>query len=228
MGPQKEFVTTVFLSASNDFKPIEWAIRCSNVAIVKYLFDKQEIKDQYKSNDPLMYRLLVNSFAYNSNAHITDYVLSALNISKKKVIEMLIYQCPQSESADFWDISILTAILWTGTFEHLQRFIDYVGEQVFIDHAFNVDGMGRDVMRWAIRKKKLNVVEYLLTIDQIKQKYLKDINALHYLCESFNQWIEHKECIKYAVDSLSLTEAKLTELNAFRAIDIVKIIPFTK
>ena len=50
----------------------------------------------------------------------------------------------------------------------------------------------------------------------------------HYLCQTLNKFITKKEAVKYIVDSLALTEAKLSELNEFRAIDIEKILPFTK
>merc|ERR1712228_1105980 len=102
------------------------------------------------------------------------------------------------------------------------------GEQAFIDNMFNRDKHDADVMYFAFSENKLNVIEYVLSLDQIKEKYLSDNDSLHYLCESMNQFIAKKECVKYVVDTLGITEAKLSELNAFRAIDIKKIIPFTK
>merc|ERR1712228_344236 len=96
------------------------------------------------------------------------------------------------------------------------------------DLVFNRDKYGFDVMKWAFYKNKLNTIEYILLIGQIKQKYLSETQVLYYLCETMNQYIKHKECVKYVVDTLGLTEAKLSELNAYQAIDIEKILPFTK
>merc|ERR1712228_771745 len=123
---------------------------------------------------------------------------------------------------------VLTSIFWLGTFDRLQRFINFIGEQVFVDHMFNVDKLNRDAMVWAVRKNRVNFIEYMLSIDGIKEKYASDNNELHHLCRTLNEYIEYKEAVKYIVDTLELTEAKLTELNEFRAIDIEKIIPFTK
>merc|ERR1712228_271735 len=187
---QKQFIQHIFLGDETRFNyiPIEYAIKKSQASIAKYLFDMEEVQDRYKDNDPMIFKLLILLFAKNSNPNITDYVLSALDISKEKVIEMLSYTCP------------------------------YV----------NVDGYGRDVMRWAFFRKKMNVIECVLSFVQIKEMYMSDNNALHYLCGTLNECIEYKEAAKYVVDSLGLTEAKLSELNEFRAIDIEKIIPFTK
>merc|ERR1712228_726845 len=106
--------------------------------------------------------------------------------------------------------------------------IDFIGEQAFIDNVFNRDKNGANIMKWALFANKLSVIEYVLSFDQIKKKYLLDNNELHFLCETLNKYIARKEAVKYVVDTLGLTEAKLSELNEFRAIDIKKIIPFTK
>ena len=143
---------------------------------------------------------------------MTDYVLSALQINKEQVIEFNTFQLITEE----------------GTFDHYLRFVDFIGKQAFIDNVFNVDKHGYDVMRWAFSKNKMNAIEYILSFDQIRKKYMSDNDQLHYLCKSMNQFIAKKECVKFVVDTLGLTEAKLNELNAFRAIDVEKIIPFTK
>merc|ERR1712228_942864 len=230
MMDKTEFIDHIFMPTNdNDKKSIEQAVRNANPLIVKHLFDKKEVQDRYENNDPMLHRLLIFSFAYNSNSHIIDYVMSALQISKEKIIKMLSYKCPQvGRDTSFHQNNILTAIIWSGTFEHLQRFINLIGEQAFIDNVFNQDKYRYDVMKWAFFENNLNVIEYLLSIDQIRKKYLSDNDQLHYLCETLNDFVAKKEAVKYVVDTLGLTEAKLSELNEFRAINVEKILPFTK
>merc|ERR1712228_1143829 len=230
MMEQNEFVNNIFMGNNNDgMQPIEYAFRFSQSSVVKHLFDKIEVQDRYKNDEPMLFRLFMLLFAMNSNAYLSDYVLSTLQMKKEKVIEMLSYKCPQiGGDRKYHRKNILTAFLWMGTFEDLKRFIDFIGEQAFIDNMFNVDKVGRDVMRWSVRRNNLKVIEYILSIDKIKKKYLSDNIALHFLCGSLNEWIANKESVKYVVDTLELTEAKLNELNEFRAIDIEKILPFTK
>merc|ERR1712228_8791 len=227
---RKKFVDYIFLGNNiHENKPIEYAMSRSNSSIVKHLFDKKEVQDMYKNNDPMLFRLFIFLFSYNSNPHIIDYVLFALNITKEKVIKMLSYKCSKlGRDTQYYMMNILTAVAWTATFDHLQRLVAVIGEQAFIDNVFNRDKHGYDVMKWAMDKEKMKIIEFILSIDQIKEKYLSDNNALHFLCGSLNECIANKECVKYAVDTLGLTEAKLIELNEFRGIDIEKILPFTK
>jgi len=227
---QKDFIKGMFRS-NNYFnhKPIEQAVKSSNTLIVKHLFAKKEVQDRYQNNDVMIHRLFIFLFAHNMDPRITDIVLPALKINKEKVLQMFNYKCPKQKGDRSWyKKNILTAIIWTGTFDHLMIFIDFIGKQVFIDNLFNIDQSNRDVMRWAICTKKVNVIEYILAIDEIKEKYMSDMDSLHYLCASMNEFNRNKECVKYVVDTLGITKEKLTELNKVRKIKIKKILPFTK
>merc|ERR1712228_315243 len=227
----KEFIDHIFLGDESRYNvlPIDNAVKKSHAATVKHLFDKKEVQERYKGNDPMIFKLLILLFARNSNPHIIEYVLSALDIAKEKVIQMLNYTCPRvKEVGKYHNDKIMTSIIWDGTFDHLQRFIDYVGEQAFIDNVFHTDKYGDDAMRNAVSDKKLRAIKYILSFDEIKKNYLSDNDLLHFLCRTLNQYIANKEAVKYIVDSLGLTEAKLSELNEFRAIYIEQIIPFTK
>ena len=233
MMDDKEFIDHLFLGCNdNNMSPIDYAVKKSHASIVKYLFDKKEVQDRYKvkkNNDVMIFKLLIILFSMNSSPHITEYVLSALNISKERVIGMLSFTCPQTDGIGrYHQFKIMTSIIWDASFDHLQHFIDFVGEQAFVDNVFNRDKFGYDVAHWAFLRKKMNVIELLLSIDQIKKEYMSDNDLLHYLCGTLNKYIANKEAVKYVVDALGLTEAKLSELNEFRAIDITKILPFTK
>merc|ERR1712228_605040 len=67
MLSRKEFIKHVFLSNNQDNKPIENAVRFSNSLVVKHLFDKKEIQDQYQDNDPMKFRLCLKLFVNVSN-----------------------------------------------------------------------------------------------------------------------------------------------------------------
>merc|ERR1712228_674303 len=136
MLDQNEFTEHIFLSSNQrDEKPIEYAVRFSHSLMVKHLFDKKEVQARYENNDPIIFRLVIFLFAMNSDPHIIDYVLSALQITKEKVIEMLSYECPrprQGNDRTYHTKNILTGIAWAGTFDHLQRLVDFIGQQAFI------------------------------------------------------------------------------------------------
>merc|ERR1712228_427967 len=116
-----------------------------------------------------------------------------------------------------------------GTLKHLQQLIDYIGNKAFVDTMLNIDTLqGWDVMTWALMKKNQSVIEYILKIDGVKEKYMSDNNLLYTLVRRINRFIDNEKTLECIVDALGLTEAKLNELRAFRAISIDKFLPFIK
>merc|ERR1712228_269009 len=233
MMSRKELIEQMFLSNITDQKCFEYAVRYANLSIAKHLFEMDEVHDRYKNNGPMIFRLCIQLFVNNSDADWIEYVLSALQINKEKVVQMLSYKCPQQpgwqKGAYAYDyFSIIGRIAFWGSFEHLQRLIAVIGKQAFIDNVFNLSGWNNDAMHYAVKKKNMKIIEYILSMDEIKTKYLSDNNLLFRLVTTLNKFIGNKECVKYIVDVLGSTEAKLSELNVFRAIDVSKIIPFTK
>merc|ERR1712228_476332 len=229
----KEFVDYIFLSSDLDVNPIECAVYKCHPLMVKYLFDMKEIQARYKNNGPLIFRLCFWLFVMNSNTDLTDYVLSALKISKEKLVQMLSYKCPQQPAYQrgataYHVFTIIGRVVRWGSFGHLQRLIAVIGKQAFIDNMFNLNGYDEDAMYQAIDKKNMKIIEYILSIDEIKKKYLSDNDLLFRLVSNINQVIESRDIVQHIVDSLGLTEAKLSELTSFQQIDVKKIIPFTK
>merc|ERR1712228_645616 len=227
---RKEFIEYMFESSTT---LIELAIKKSQLSVVKYLMDMNEVRDRYKHGDPMIFRLCFCLFVYNSNSDLTDYVLSALEISKEKVVQMISFKCPKQpgykQGAEAYHLySIIGRTIFWGSFNHLQRLIDVIGKQAFIDNVFNLDGWNYDAMFLAMYKKNLKIIEYILSMNEIKEKYMSDNNLLYRLVGYLNKFIANKEAVQYVVDLLALTEAKLSELKAFRNIDVSKIIPFTK
>merc|ERR1712228_541085 len=234
MMSQKEFIDYIFLTGIYGQNCVDYAIKYSNVSIVKYLFDMKQVQEQYKNNDALIFRLSISLFGKNTSEYLTEYVLSALNINKEKVIAMLNFKCPKQPEADndgafkFHEMTIITRVVWSGTLKHLQRLIARIGNQTFVDNMLNVDGLHCDAMGYALMKKNKNVIEYILLIDGVKAKYMSDNDLLHGLVETINRFIDSKETLQCIVDALGLTEAKLNQLKAYRTINIDKFLPFIK
>merc|ERR1712228_317607 len=180
---RKEFIDHVFLSSDVDVSPIECAVYKSHPLMAKYLLDMKEIKARYKNNDQMIFRLCFWLFVQNSNTDLTNYALSALKISKEKVVQMLSYKCPQQPgykqgSHTYHRFTIIGRVIMWGSFGHLQRLIAVIGKRAFIDNMFNLNGWDEDAMHQAIAKKNIKIIEYILSIDEIKKKYLSDNNLL--------------------------------------------------
>ena len=234
MMSRNEFIDFMFLSNMYDSKPIECAVKYSNSSLVKYLFDMKEIQDRYKNSDPLVFRLLLHLFGNNTDENLTESVLSALNFTKKKVISMLNYKCPKQPKADnkgasqYHNDAIIGHVIFSGTLDHLKRLTSQIGQQALVENVFTLDGLGWDAMGYALMKKNNGVIEYLLSIKEIKNKYLSDNNLLRRLIRYMNQFIEYEESVQCTVDHLGLTTSELQEVQSFRYVNISSIIPFTK
>merc|ERR1712228_872331 len=130
MMSRKEFIEQMFLSDVWDIKPIEYAMRFSNISIAKHLLDMKEIQDRYKNNDSLIFRLCIHLFVKNANANLTEYVLSVLQI-KEKIVPLLSYKCPkqpgfQGCAFTYHYFSIIGFTILNGSFGQLQRLIDVI------------------------------------------------------------------------------------------------------
>ena len=235
MMDRNEFVDHIFFSNVQDMKPIEYAIRNSHALIVKRLFDMKEIQDRYTENDPLIFRLCCHLFQVDSKECIIEYVMSALQIKKEKVCQMLSYICPvqpgyreEAQGVPYHQFAIVYQTVALGHCDDVKRLAAVAGEQAFAEGFFKLTRNGYDAMRIALKKEKIATMEYMLSLKAIKNGYMSDNALLYRLVASMNKYIESASIIQCIVDKLVLTEAKLKEVKSFREIDIDKIIPFTK
>ena len=65
-------------------------------------------------------------------------------------------------------------------------------------------------------------------MNSIAKKYMSDITLLFRLVQDLNRYIRNRAAVKFVVDTLRLTEAKLKEVKAYRNVNIDLILPFTK
>merc|ERR1711971_994422 len=119
--------------------------------------DMNEVRDRYRDNDPMIFRLCFWLFVFNTNSELNDYVLSTLEISKEKVVQMLSYRCQQQPdykqgALQYHYYTLIGRVIFDASFDHLQRLIDVIGKQAFIDNAFNLDAWHYDAMKYAVCK----------------------------------------------------------------------------
>ena len=145
------------------------------------------------------------------------------------MIEMMRYQHPNDY---FHEDRLLHCVVFYGTFEHFERFINLIGEQVFVEHFFDTDGRGWDVMKFAVMSKKTQAIEYILSIEALKERYLSDNAVLHKLCRALNRNrfkdSTYTEALQCVVDNLGLTREKLYEVQEYKWVDMSRLLPLTK
>merc|ERR1712232_363600 len=158
----------------------------------------KEIRDEYQDNDPMIFRLVCVLFVYNSDENLTKYVLSVLNIDKKKINQMLSYKCPKQSKADnqsasqYHRMNILCEVVWRSTFNHLKRMVSVVGIELIADNIFAKDGDGWNAMGLALHFKKIKAIAYLFSFEAVRHKYLSNDQELRRLVKGMNRLIEQK------------------------------------
>merc|ERR1712151_1145630 len=145
---------------------------------------------------------------------------------------MLSYRCPQQPgykqgATRFHCLNLITRLVWHGAFDHLMNLVAVVGEKAFAANVFNTNVWGENPMMNAIELKKMKMIEYILSIDEIKAKYMSDVPELHKLCVALNQFIANQQAVNYVVETLGLTEAKLQEVQNWQYFDISRLLPLT-
>merc|ERR1711902_128751 len=128
-------------------------------------------------------------------------------MGKEKVCEMLGYKCPQQPgykkaAKEYHNFTILNQTIWWGTFGHFERLIALIGNQAFIDNFNNLDGWNKNAMYYAVSKKKMKIIEYILSIDEMKMKYASDYKLFGSLVYDLNEVIEQKEIVQRVIDLL--------------------------
>merc|ERR1719384_2401150 len=96
------------------------------------------VKERYKDNNDLIFRLCYFMFVWNKNKYIIDYLLSVLNLSKEKLHQMMSYKCskPNPNSLPYHKLGILDEVVNRSTFNALKTLVSFIGEQSFIDNIF--------------------------------------------------------------------------------------------
>eukprot|EP01084_Bolivina_argentea_P093190 167625_1 len=148
---KEELVKFLFLPNNLNQTPLEYAVRYSCVAVVKQLFDIKEVVVKFE-DDQWLFRLFIHLFAANKNSHLIDYILSVLNVSNDKIIDMLRFKYPQPQrewANGAWDYhlyTIITEIVRKNTVVALKKFIQIIGEKTFLNEVFNVDGYNQNAL----------------------------------------------------------------------------------
>ena len=97
-------------------------------------------------------------------------------VSNEKVAMMLNHRVPKSDKdgiANFirYDQSLLFHCIPRANYlKTFKKLVSIVGEEKLIEHAFDADGWNLHLVEAAIREKNLNIVIYLLSIKEIKEK----------------------------------------------------------
>mmetsp|Transcript_63177 Transcript_63177/g.100441 ORF Transcript_63177/g.100441 Transcript_63177/m.100441 type:complete len:313 (+) Transcript_63177:1-939(+) len=245
MLSESVFMDHLFASNNTDQKPVEYAVRYSQVAVVEYLFRMQSVKERYQDNMDLYFRLLDHLFALNKNHHLIDFVLNELQI-KDRVSEILRHKYPAPtesyftlDAATYHKYNILVDIVEENTLATLKYVVPFIGgEQAFLSNVLQTDWWARDVAKVAATAGKVDILRYVLemaitysetqvvgrVVSQkgMKAAYTEQCN-LSSLVMKLNAHFDEEIC-QTVVKELGITEQRLKEFSADQDLDVAKIL----
>eukprot|EP01083_Nonionella_stella_P110065 321836_1 len=216
----KLMLDRLFLPNRYNQNPIEAAISGCRFVIIRDLLNMNGVQQRYQNDKNMMYRLLYLLFCKCDSEEMIDFALDKLNISKERIIEILSYKCTKSDNdvsgaRDYHNYNIVGRIIWLN---QLKKMANIIGDQVFIEHVFQPDGKNMNALEFAIRKKRLEVMKYLMSFQKIKERCLTDKEVLWRTVYSMNRAYD-ADMVKYVMNELQLDETKLREVQSFTCED---------
>merc|ERR1712228_591394 len=151
---------------------LEDAIFNKKTDFYKYLLSITPVKSFYdssnKENGDAIYRMLYILFIHCSNDEVIDEVFKALNFDKKFISEYIDYkyQNPKHEFDDaaikYEEWNIVGNVLKLQTLDRLKKLTEFISEQQLIEGALVSDKNGKNGFEYALCKKQIDVVKFLM------------------------------------------------------------------
>merc|ERR1712228_20806 len=114
-------------------------------------------------------------------------------------------------------INIVEEVIKFNTLNILKKLFGLIGQTVFIQNALFSDGNNMNGLERAINEKKCDIIQYLLSFDEIQKEYETD-KELIWRCVwriSYKSFYDESVAL-YLMEKLNLNEEKLRELQKFK------------
>eukprot|EP01083_Nonionella_stella_P078903 216190_1 len=231
--PRAEFIGYLFESNFWNVQPIDYAIRFGNVFIVKDVLSMKKVQEKYEKEANQFYRLLYWLFVYCKNEGLIDDILRTWKVSQSKIIEYLKYEYPKPTQEFSWRAhhyhrtNIIGRTITFNTVHGLKILISKIGEDAFVDAIFRIDSDDKNGIEYAVSEDRLEIIEFVMQMEAIKQKCMKDKDALYRIVNQMKQHYNPKTA-HLMLQALELNHEKLKELNSYKEVSdetIHKILP---
>ena len=209
---------------------LETAAIQSNTEMIGILLSYKEIVQQYKTSKYWLFRLLFHLFGHNHhNLDMIDHVFKRLELfvassdDAKSFVINTIFKYRYNESIkkenlnehcwNYGKYTILSRIGWSGNVNTFKKFISIVGDKPFAANALVPDYVNTTILERAIRSKKVDIIEMVLSYDEIKQ----EIVASKYWLYRILWWLfrgeyDSSDTIMFVIDQLNLSKDSIVDL----------------
>jgi len=223
---EKVFAEHVFIPDLRNVNVIERAIAMQKEETIQYVLSIKAVKIRYLAQDAidLVWRTVFWLFGTrNISEETMDFVLKELEISGEKLAGLLSHKCkvPQTKLADdawqYHRYSVLGRAVQQNSTSVLRKLAVMIGETAFVEHIFNADALDMNGIEYCIAVQDLEMMEYMLSFEGIKEKCITDKDVLfrvvYWLYRANDEAMSH-----YVVAALGLDEVKLKELQKHQCV----------
>eukprot|EP01084_Bolivina_argentea_P181781 313902_1 len=177
------FVKLLFVSNQYNFNVIEGAIAFGRKKLIKDILSVERVKQKYQENADCEFRLLWWLFAYSSDSDIINFVLSELKLSNEDVIGYLDYKYTaefiNKKQHNYHQFTIMTGIPQRNkSINSFRMLVSIIGEKALLKYLFASDGYNMTAIEYCINRNRLEMMKYVMAMDQIRNECLNNEKVL--------------------------------------------------
>merc|ERR1712228_375234 len=203
---------------------------CENSEFYKWLLQLSGVKSLYddESNDSIeetakpIHRILYILLIKNTNDEIVDEALTKLRLTKEIISKYFNYDYPaepekefSSYAADYQNERIIGQVVKYRGLSRLQKLSNMILEKKFVEGTLMSDGNNKNAVEYAIYEKKIDVIKFLMSFNEIKQEYVSNKGLLWRCIYWINERYD-ESVASYLMKELDLTEDKLKDLQTYQ------------
>ena len=168
-------------------------------------------------------------FVRLKNKETRKYLLNEFQDVKDKFVELIGVKYSGQDgmfgryAAAFNYYTIVSHIVQVQDFQVLRDLALYVGDTAICNGIFVKDVGDQNAIHWGIKMNKLEMVQEMLNIEDVRNKCIDDKDELVEIVRKMIEYFDGK-MVKYIVKRLQLTKPKINELIEYKYFDATFIL----
>merc|ERR1712228_345598 len=149
---------------------------------------------------------------------IFDAVLKEFNFDKTEIIKLMNFKYPPPAKKfgygeyKYRTLNIVGQVI---SENRLKKLLSLIGQKEFIQNVLMSDGNNVNGLEYAIKEKKIDIIQYLFSFDDIQKEYETNKELL-WRCVYWMGYEYDESVAWYLMKKLNLNEEKLRELQNFK------------
>merc|ERR1712228_416865 len=117
----------------------------------------------------------------------------------------------------YFKFNIIGQVIVENTLNRLKKLLSLIGQKEFIQNVLMSDGNNVNGLEYAIKEKKIDIIQYLFSFDDIQKEYAANKELIWRCVYHMSGKYDYDESVaSYLMKSLNLNEEKLRELQKFK------------